>query len=131
MASDLYDLGVTPAKTGRTTYPKQIPEALEADFWRGAVDGDGWLCRVKSNDRQQLVLGFTGDLPMVQAFQKFVTKHTPTQASITRNGLNLVKFQVTDSYAYTIAEILYRDASVYLDRKHRVFLGAQRLARRM
>lgn len=125
MAAALGRLGVIPAKTGRTTYPTDIPVGLEADFWRGAVDGDGWLCWVKSDERQQLVLGFTGDLPVVEAFQNFVVRHTPTKAQITRNH-SLWKFQVTDSYAYTIARLLYQDSSVSLRRKQDVFLEAQR-----
>ena len=128
MAAHLNRLGVTPAKTGRTIYPPGIPAELRADFWRGAVEGDGWLCFVKSNERQQLVLGFTGDLPLMRAFQSFVSEYTPTQALITRNGPNLSKFQITDSFAYAIAKELYGDASVCLKRKHDVFLDAQRRA---
>jgi transposase len=127
MAADLFKLGVIPAKTGHTTYPKGIPKEFASDFWRGCVDGDGWLCRVKSNKRQQLVLGFTGDLPVVKAFRNFVKTFTPTQASITKNGDNLLKFQVTDSFAYSVAKKLYEDAPVYLERKHNCFLTAQRL----
>jgi hypothetical protein len=128
MAADLFGLGVTPAKTGHTIYPKQIPAEFEADFWRGAVDGDGWLCWVKSGKRQQLVLGFTGDLPVVQAFRSFVVRNTPTAAQVTRNGLKLSKFQVTDTFAYTVADVLYREAPVYLHRKHNVFVNAQQRA---
>ena len=127
MAADLFNLGVIPAKTGRTIYPEGIPEKLEADFWRGAVDGDGWLCRTKSGKRRQLVLGLTGDLPVLQAFQKFVVKYIPTKASIRRNGAKtLLKFQVTDSFAFTMAEILYGDAPVFLKRKHTFFLKVRR-----
>lgn len=126
LAADLFGLGVTPAKTGHTIYPSGIPAELESHFWRGAVDGDGWLCWVKSGKRQQLVLGFTGDLPMVQAFRNFVTRHTPTQAQITRNGLKLFKFQVTDTYAYAIAELLYRGSAVSLSRKRNIFMEAQK-----
>ena len=54
MSLDLFGLGVTPAKTGRTIYPEGIPEKLEVDFWRGAVDGDGWLCHSKSGKRRLL-----------------------------------------------------------------------------
>jgi transposase len=125
LSADLCALGVIPAKTGRTIYPSKIPPKLEADFWRGAIDGDGWLCRVKSGRRRQLVLGFTGDMPIVEAFQRFVLRYIPTKAQITANGTKIFKFQVTDSYAYEIADVLYGKASVYLNRKRKVLLDAQ------
>lgn len=125
MAGDLFDLGVIPAKTGRTVYPKGIPEALEADFWRGAVDGDGWLFWGKAGARKQFTLGLTGNLELINEFRVFCRKHVPTNASIQANG-SIVRFVVTDSYAYRIANLLYGSATVALRRKRKVFLSAMR-----
>ena len=97
MAADLFDLGVIPAKTGRTIYPEGIPEKLEVDFARRP--GRRWLV-VPFEIRQATTAcpRLTGDLPVLQAFRKFVIKYTPTQASIRPNGKKkLLKFQVTDS----------------------------------
>jgi hypothetical protein len=119
-------LGIIPAKTGRTTYP-DVPEHLARHFWRGVVDGDGWLTWAKSGKRRQLILGITGDQPLVEAFQAFCQQHVPTRATIQPNGNKVVKFVVTDWFAYRIAEILYDDGHTALSRKQRVFFRAKKI----
>jgi Helix-turn-helix domain len=123
LTAALAKLGVVPAKTGRTTYPA-IPEPLAPHFWRGAVDGDGWLAWANSGERRQLTLGITGDLPFVEAFQAFCQKHTPTRARIQPNGSKVYKFVVSDWFAFDIAKLLYRDAQVALPRKQRIYREA-------
>lgn len=125
MAADLFDLGVIPAKTGRTVYPKGMPGALEVDFWRGAVDGDGSLFWGKAGVRQQFSLGLTGNRELISEFWAFCRKHVPTNASIQPNG-SILKFVVSDSYAYRIAKLLYGSATVASRRKRKVFLSAMR-----
>jgi hypothetical protein len=123
LTSALAKLGVVPAKTGRTTYPN-IPEHLARHFWRGAIDGDGWVAWANSSERRQLTLGITGDLPLVEAFQAFCQKHTPTRASIQPNGSKVYKFVVSDWLAFDMANLLYGDAHVALPRKQRIYRDA-------
>jgi hypothetical protein len=86
--------------------------ALERPYWRGVIDGDGYI----SKDGKQLVL--VGDYDVVLAFQKFVLTHCPkVKASIFRDS-NIYTFQVTGASARKMLEVLYGEATVYLDRKY-------------
>jgi hypothetical protein len=125
LTSALAKLGVTPAKTGRTTYPDGIPEHLEKDFWRGAIDGDGWLCWAQCGGRRQFVIGFTGDESLVRAFQNFCRKHVPTRAAIKPNGRAVVRLTVTDWFGYRMAQICYDGEELALARKGRIFQEAK------
>jgi hypothetical protein len=126
LAAALAKLGVTPAKTGRTTYPDgSIPEHLERHFWRGAIDGDGWLCWGQSGERRQFVIGFTGDEPLVRAFQDFCRKHVPTRAAISSNGNAVVKLTLTDWFGFGIAQVCYEGEELALARKAKIFQDAK------
>ena len=125
LANDLATYGVIPAKTGRTKpalIPEQVQRRLERHYWRGWVDTDGWLVRLsEARKRQQLILGLTGDPPVVRAFREFCMRYVPTKAGIHPNN-NIKRFVVTDSYALRIARLLYEDATISLERKRSVYL---------
>ena len=129
LAEALAKFGVIPAKTGRmrpAVIPGEVPSELERHYWRGWVDTDGWvfprLAAIKAADgkRRQFEVGFTGDLPVVEAFRGYCERNTPTGASILPNG-PIWSFTVTDSYAMKMASLLYDDATVYLERKYQAY----------
>ena len=124
LTAALAKLGVVPAKTGHTIYPTAIPESLAPCFWLGALDGDGWLAWGNSGERRQFTLGITGDLPLIEAFQAFCQKHTPTRANIQPNGSKVYKFVVSDWFAFDVANLLYDNAQVALPRKQQVYYEA-------
>jgi hypothetical protein len=111
LVADLAVHGIVPRKTLHTK-PAQIVSALERPYWRGVIDGDGYI----SKDGKQLVL--VGDYDVVLAFQKFVLTHCPkVKASIFRDS-SIYTFQVTGASARKMLEVLYGEATVYLDRKY-------------
>jgi hypothetical protein len=111
LVDDLAQYGVLPRKTG-STQPGQVHPELARHYWRGIIDGDGYL----SKDGDQLVL--VGDYEVVLGFQAFVLAHCLNiKASIFRKG-NIYTFKVTGTHAMKMLEVLYGDASVYLDRKY-------------
>ena len=122
MAQALAGYGVIPKKTGRTVMPTGVPDRLISHGWRGAVDGDGWIALAKGSGkrRPQAMIGFTGDRPVVESWQEFCLKYVPTKASIQPNH-SVWKFTVTDSFAIGIGGVLYRDASLFLERKREQF----------
>ena len=126
MTAALAKLGIGPAKTGRTPYPSGIPNHLRRHFWRGLLDGDGWLTWASSGSRRQFILGITGDRPLIEAFQRFYREHTPTRAQITPNGSKVVRFVLTDWFALDLAKILYKGKGkdLALPRKRAVYLEA-------
>lgn len=82
------------------------------DWWRGCVDGDGW---VSVADGRALV-GLTGSRDTCDSFAAYVRLLTPTAAQVGRNG-SVWKFSVTGSHAVRVLRALYEGATVALDRK--------------
>ena len=124
LAAALARLGIVPAKTGHTYLPPGIPAELAPHFWRGAIDGDGWLAFGKRpNGRKQFVMGFTGNLALVQAFQDFCRKYTPTRANISPNH-SIQRFVVTDWFAIDLVKMCYGSCGPALARKLEVYEAA-------
>lgn len=130
LAEALARFGIIPAKTGRTRpalIPGEVPSELEAPYWRGWVDTDGWVgakvrpCTSSDAKRRQFKVGLTGDRPVVEAFRDYCMRHTPTEGTIRPNH-NIWSYSVTDSYAMQVAAVLYDGATVSLDRKHDAYL---------
>jgi len=111
---------ILPGKTRDPRMVIGVPPEFEGDFWRGAVDGDGWLAWGHSAERIQFIVGFTGGMPLVQAFQRFCQRHCPTRAGIHPNH-SVFRFVVTDWFAWDIANLMYKDSGLHLPRKYDVF----------
>ena len=111
IAADLVQHGILPKKTF-STKPAQVAPELARHYWRGVIDGDGYI----SKDRKQLTL--IGDYEVVSGFQAFVLAHCPkVKASIFRNE-NIYTFKVTGTAAMQVLEVLYEGATVCLERKY-------------
>lgn len=84
-----------------------------ADFWRGMIDADGYVSI--SNNIPQVSL--SGGFPIVSQFLQFIKNIAPTcKASVLPN--KTIHRVTTNSFpARQIIATLYRDATVYLDRK--------------
>jgi hypothetical protein len=123
MVDALIKHGIPPRKTGKTIMPRGVPPHFVRHGWRGAIDGDGWVAMSKGSGKRlaQAMIGLTGDRAFVEAWQAFCGRHVATTASI-RPNQDIWKFNVTDSFAITIGQLLYKDATVMLERKHDGFL---------
>ena len=69
----------------------------------------------------QAILGLTGDWEFVEAWQSYCRMYVATTANIQPNK-TVWKFNVTDSFAIAMGQLLYKDATVMLERKHEAFL---------
>jgi hypothetical protein len=117
MAADLASHGILPKKT-RSTKPTQIAPELARHYWRGVIDGDGCIAARRKD------ITLVGDYEVVLAFQTFVLAHCPkVKASVFRKE-NIYTFNITGDAARRMLDVLYGDATVYLERKYQ-------LARRM
>jgi len=109
--------GILPGKTRNPRMVRGVPPEFERDFWRGAVDGDGWVVfSMRPNGSSQFIVGFTGGMPVVKAFQRFCRQHCPTRAEIKPNH-SVHSFVVTDWFAYDMANLMYGKAAIYMRRK--------------
>jgi hypothetical protein len=86
-------------------------------FIRGYFDGDG--CIICTNKTRSInLLGTPNFLTMCQKhFNVYNILHKNHNSSLT------VRFDAFGKTAYKIAEFLYKDSTIYLDRKYTKYLG--------
>jgi len=97
------------------------------DFWRGVVDGDGWIGRYEKQDCNKLVeaIGLSGTELTVVGFMNFVqaagivANTTPYK----RKKSKVWQVELHCDIAKDVMKLLYKDATVYLDRKHQTYLN--------
>jgi len=117
----LQDYGITHNKS----YDAKPPELLiyNRDFWRGIIDGDGYIGILKGA-RKRKRLQLCGTVDIVEGFKRFmqVNNIATNQVVVKRKGKALHNFQIGDTMAEKVAILLYKDATVYLDRKYNKYL---------
>lgn len=104
--------------------PPELRSDLERHFWRGAIDGDGTIGRSKTTKQWHIAL--EGSVPMVEGFLVFARRVSRTEARVHyRAESRSVTGQLCgNTVATSIIRALYDGATVYLDRKHALYLSA-------
>lgn len=115
MAEDLKLFGVVPQKSNNA----EVTKLCEYDrhFWRGAFDGDGCISVYASG---QLCIGFCGSESLVEQFINFVRINTSHTLKIKRKK-GVFECRVSGKKAVSVLDILYKDSSIYLDRKFKLY----------
>lgn len=122
----LKDLGFTHNKTNSI-----IPHDLlkcSRDFWRGVVDGDGWICKINDNryesQKNKPSLGLSGTQSTLIEFINFLLLSgiTTTVTPSKRKKANVWELNLNGKYGFEAAVLLYKDAPVYLERKYQKYL---------
>jgi hypothetical protein len=123
MCYDLINKGCTPQKSLTLEFPDNniIPKVLIKHFIRGYFDGDGCVSTGKNNI---IVTNFVGTSDMLKGISDFLLSEDVirTNPSIYEKGNAHEMFiygadNIKDMYLY-----LYKNSSVYLDRKHKKFV---------
>lgn len=118
----IYDRLLQLGFTNRKTWDITPHESLKysRDFWRGVVDGDGWIY-----NKKQIAVGLCGHENTIKSFLEFLnlngvnTKAAPYKVK-QRN--HLWSCDLHSKKAISTATLLYKDATVYLDRKYQTYL---------
>jgi len=110
MASDLAMHGILPNKTFSTRVAS-VPFELVRHYWRGVIDGDGFIARGKA------VLTLCGDYEVVSGFQAFVLSLCPVVRAKVLKSENIYTFSLGKPATQCIVRVMYRDATVALERK--------------
>lgn len=120
--------GVTPRKSHTLKFPTHIHPSLIHHFMRGYFDGDGSFCQNR-HPSNPLIFSVIGNLAFLTEYQKVLTancklrsvtalsiKHreTPNIRTCRYSGLQQV---------WHIANFLYKDATIYLERKREIITG--------
>ncbi len=97
--------------------------AESCDFWRGVLDGDGWLGY--SNGRPALML--VGSWWLLSAFRIYLlSRGVRTRANVIPHR-SIYAFNMSGPEAVSLLRYLYADASVFLSRKElkaRLMMGS-------
>jgi intein/homing endonuclease len=124
---DLIDKGCVQAKTHILTFPTFLDQELIRHFVRGYFDGDGCITRTNKDNNKSAQLNITGRKDFLLEIQKLLNND---------QGLNFTKLQkrhkdrdddiLTLYYGginvmQKIKEFLYKDSTIYLDRKYKKF----------
>ena len=111
LVADLAKLGVMPRKSLTMLFPK-LPKKLERHYLRGLFDGDGCM---RDNS-----FYFLGTEDVIDGARASILSHT---------GIQLTKARADKLWTITgcrrskqVLDWLYKDASIFLKRKHRRFL---------
>jgi hypothetical protein len=116
MMADLVRLGVVPAKS-LIVVPWKPPQDLEAAFWLGWWEGDGWIDPPEGTTSGWYV-GICGTLATVEAFLDFVKRRTGdvARAYIVSGSLWAVKFGSLPA-CQRVARLLHDAGTIFLERK--------------
>lgn len=113
-------------KNKRRAVPECVPDELQPAYYRGLIDGDGWLHRAKIGvDRsvRQWTVGLVGFRQVVDSFRDFVSSRTGWVGSVGNHpseGIFTVNFS-GNRQAMEIAELLYSGATRFLARKYELY----------
>jgi transposase len=88
--------------------------AASPDFWRGAVDGDGWL----GMGERAAYMGLSGQALLLESFQGFLSVNSLSHQNYTPTESGIFRLQFDDRQAEQTLRALYSNACVALDRKN-------------
>ena len=119
----LTELGFTNDKTyTAVVHPDLINHVA---FWRGVFDGDGWISRTHTRKYQYPWVGLCGTYDTVQSFIEFVKSNgvltDVIKARHKKGTKNNFETAFVNNVGLNILDLLYKDATVYLDRKYAVY----------
>lgn len=119
----LTELGFTNNKT----YDAKVHKSLihESAFWRGVFDGDGWISNSHTREYNYCWVGLCGTLDTLQAYIDFIKDKITTKVETPRHKKgtkNNYETAFVNKIGKKVLDLLYKDATVYLDRKYKTYL---------
>jgi hypothetical protein len=121
LVADLKALGIVENKTF-VIRPWDGPAHLMRHWWRGCVEGDGWVrrARPRASGGYHYDIGLCGTRAMVEGFRDFVTAAGGRCPRVTPiENIWAVRFIGTASPKF-VARLLYEGATLTLERKRLV-----------
>ncbi len=110
-------LGVTERKSFTVEPCQQVPDELLAAYWRGIFDGDGSIGQYKTS-RSNWRIYLCGSRATIEGFRVYLSQFINSAATVRPHGSIFMIEYTGMRLPKTIAHLLYKDATVYLDRKY-------------
>lgn len=116
LVRDLQSFGIVSKRKEKGTMNiDNIPPGLIRHFWRGVFDGDGCIVATDKSRVAQLSGGYRDCF----LFLSFIKSAITTNVSVLKDkSIHCVKF--SKGQAVEVANLLYQDCNVYLDRKQKL-----------
>lgn len=121
----LKEYGFTTKKSYDAKFPlSYVPENLLHHFIRGYFDGDGGFSKPGEKKWHTYTMTFTGTIEIINDIRKILGKENLkiSKRYPERNNNNASLAICGDFQIYKIGLWLYRDATIFLDRKYKRFL---------
>lgn len=116
----LKDLGFTSNKTLSLIPDERLVNSR--DFWRGCIDGDGCLHYNKNIKYPYWSISLVGTYETCLEFiNYFKNSFIKTNKNPVKQG-KVFQIHFSHKMAYEILEILYKNASVYMERKYKKYI---------
>lgn len=117
ICNKLKEIGISERKS-LTTKPINISYKYEKDYWRGLIDADGSL-NFTNNPYKRFQLELTGTNYICEGFKTFCKKYIKSNTNVFKMK-NKSQYTLSYNNAKIMANILYKNSSVYLDRKYEI-----------
>lgn len=86
----------------------------ERHFWRGVIDGDGWI----SKDTNYLAIELAGQPYLLERYREFLRESFSISPKMRKDSTkNSYKVKLGGRTGYPVVDYLYTDSSIFLDRK--------------
>ena len=118
---DLANYGVTPNKSYTANPILNFLNDLHRHFWRGVLDGDGYISNYKdyykTKEYSIFELGCCGGLEMMTKFCEFIFRECGEKINIRRDK-TIYRWSCVGRKAKKIYTHLYKNSAIYLTRKY-------------
>ncbi|VVB67707.1 LAGLIDADG-like domain protein [Candidatus Norongarragalina meridionalis] len=126
LCKKLMHLGVLPRKSLTVRFPK-IPKAFLKDFLRGVIDGDGNVRYVKRKRSPYFEITIaSGSKEFCEGLIAAIKRNYGIPANVRRAHGHTYVVQYCCSRGEKLAEIIYSNATVFLERKYVAFDEAKK-----
>ncbi len=89
---------------------------LQRHYWRGLVDGDGCISFYNRRNRQEPSIQLFGTLNIIENFYLWSSQFCNYRALPNKHG-TIWRMKISGSFSLPVISALYKDSTVYLDRK--------------
>jgi predicted DNA-binding protein YlxM (UPF0122 family) len=127
MVDDLIDKGIVPNKTFELNKMPDIQDNLEKHFWRGVLDGDGWVLNTQKNKMIETGICNKQKIAM-EYFKKFLEKHDISPCKIQYANQSVYRIWLTARRAIKFLNLIYEGSSpdLRLKRKYNNYIKAKK-----
>ena len=100
----------------RKSTEELVPDCLKSSrhFWRGMVDGDGWI----TNNASDIRIGLCGSLDVVGKFNAYIKSVLDINSHYIKPHGKIYVTYYNNKDAHMIVKHIYKNSSIYLDRKY-------------